>query len=70
MSDNVTTDNTIMLDTGGVEYSLEDAVISIQDLIDALEEAQENGAEYVTMSSGNSRGARYMKPRASYDYLD
>lgn len=48
------------IEAGNVEYSRSDARIPIQDLIDALTDAQENGAEYVVGLSGNYRGAKYM----------
>ena len=44
--------NTVILDGGSVAYSVEDGAVSIDDLIEALEDAKSEGAEYVTMTSG------------------
>lgn len=49
----------IILGGGQVEYSAEEAATPIDDLIAALQEAKEDGAEYVLMSSGNYRGAQW-----------
>ena len=44
--------NTVILDVGFVSYFVEDAAVPIDDLIEALEDAKSEGAEYVTMTSG------------------
>lgn len=62
--------NTIILDTGSVEYSAEAAQTDIDDLIAALEEAKEDGATHVVLASGNHRGAKYMRVRADFDWVD
>lgn len=59
MSDKATDSNTGVLGGGGVEYSLKEAAVSIQEVIDALEDMKENGLEFVVMSSGNYRGAQW-----------
>lgn len=57
---NATKQNTVVVSSGNVEYDMGSTAVPINDLIDALEMAKENGAEYVTGLSGNSRGAKYM----------
>lgn len=54
------------IEAGYVEYSREDARIPIQELIDALTEAQANGYTGVVGMSGNYRGAKYV--RLAWDY--
>lgn len=46
---------------GSVEYDKDAAVVSIDDLIAALEEARESGASHVLGLSGNYRGAQYVR---------
>lgn len=46
---------------GSVEYSKTAAELSIDEFIDALEEAKEDGATHVVGLSGNYRGARYVR---------
>lgn len=60
----------IVLGGGGVEYSLEEAVTPIQELIDALEQAKDDGAEHVVMSSGNYRGAQWATVRGEWSWAD
>ena len=64
--------NTVVLEGGSVEYSIEDAAVLIDDVIEALGQAQARagGAEYVTMESGNYRGAKLMKFYASVDWAE
>ena len=62
--------NTVVLEAGSVEYSIEDAAVLIDDVIEALEQARNDGAEYVTMESGNYRGAKWMKFYASVDWAE
>jgi pyruvate-formate lyase-activating enzyme len=66
----ITKTNTVILGGGGVEYSLEDAAVDIEELIEALEEAKEDGAQFVVMSSGNYRGAKWASLRASTSWAD
>jgi tyrosine-protein phosphatase YwqE len=54
-------ETTVVLSTGGVEYRADDASVSIDDLIMALEEAKEDGATHVVAASGNHRGAKYAR---------
>ena len=61
---------TIILDTGSVEYSAEEAQTDIDDLIATLKEAKEDGATHVVLSSGNHRGAKYMRVYADYEWVD
>lgn len=50
---------TVILSSGGVQYDVEEAQVSIDDLIAVLEGAREEGATHVVMESGNYRGARW-----------
>lgn len=63
-------ENCIVLDGGAVEYSLERAAVSIDDLIKTLEDAKSEGAEYVVQSSGNWRGAKWMNTSLVYDWAE
>ncbi len=56
-----TTNTAVFLSGGDVEYDYKQATVAIDDLIQALEEMKEQGAQYVTMSSGNYRGARWQR---------
>ena len=56
-----TTNTAVFLSGGAVEYDYKQATVEIDDLIEALEEMKEQGAQYVTMSSGNYRGARWQR---------
>lgn len=57
----ITDETTVGIHAGSVEYSLEEAAIPIEELIAALQTAQEDGATYVVGFSGNYRGARYVR---------
>ena len=69
MSD-ITKQNTAVLAGGGVEYSMEEAVLPIDELIAALEEMKEDGMEYVVQSSGNYRGAQWARVSADWSFAD
>lgn len=69
MSD-VTKENTIVVADGEVEYSLTDAAIPIGQMIEALENARVDGAEYVVALSGNHRGAKYMAVNTAAEWLE
>ena len=56
-----TTNTAVFLSGGAVEYDYKQATVEIDDLIQALEEMKEQGAQYVTMSSGNYRGAQWQR---------
>ena len=60
----------IVLGGGGVEYSAAEAATPIDELIQALEEARDDGAEWVVMSSGNYRGAQWASVRADWSWMD
>ena len=55
------TNTTVFLSGGAVEYDYKQATVAIDDLIQALEEMKEQGAEYVAMRSGNYRGAQWQR---------
>lgn len=46
---------------GSVEYSREEAEVSIAELISALEALQDDGATHLVGLSGNYRGAQYVR---------
>lgn len=50
-----------LISAGSVEYSKEDAEVSIDELIAQLERAKEDGATHVLGLSGNYRGAQYVR---------
>ena len=56
-----TTNTAVFLSGGAVEYDYKQATVEIDDLIQALQEMKEQGAQYVTMSSGNYRGAQWQR---------
>ena len=56
-----TANTAVFLSGGAVEYDYKQATVEIDDLIQALEEMKEQGAQYVTMSSGNYRGAAWQR---------
>ena len=49
------------IDAGNFEYRRENAEVSIEDLIDQLQQAQADGVTHVLGLSGNYRGARYVR---------
>ena len=61
---------TVVLAGGGVEYDVEEAQVSIDDLIAVLEGAREDGATHVVMESGNYRGARWASVVADVTWLE
>lgn len=61
-------DDTIVLAAGSVQYDIEEAKCSIDDLIASLEQAKADGAEYVVMATGNYRGAKYQTMVDEWDW--
>lgn len=61
---------TIVLGGGGVQYAAKDAAVRIDDLIAALQEAKEEGAEHVLMASGNYRGAQWASIGTDWSWMD
>lgn len=60
-----------LISAGSVEYSKEDAEVSIDEFIGALEQAKEDGATHVLGLSGNYRGAKYVRlGEAELEYED
>lgn len=58
------------ISAGSVEYSKDAAEIPIDQLIQALEDAKEDGATHVVGLSGSYRGAQYValgEPQVDYD---
>jgi hypothetical protein len=62
-------DTTIGLSAGNVEYSIDEAVVSIDELISALQEAKDEGATHVVGYSGNYRGAQYVSISTQWDFV-
>lgn len=62
-------DDTITLKAGRVEYSVDEAAVPLQDLIDTLLAAQSEGATRVVFLSENYRGAQYVTVPTGYDWL-
>ena len=62
--------DTIILPSGSVEYSLENARVPIDDIITTLKSARNLGAEYVVMESGNWRGAKWQSIVDGYDWYE
>ena len=58
------------IDAGSVEYSREDAEVSIEDLISQLQQAQADGVTHVLGLSGNYRGAQYVRLGSVSDFDD
>ena len=56
-----TANTAVFLSGGAVEYDYKQATVAIDELIEALQEMKEQGAQYVTMSSGNYRGAQWQR---------
>lgn len=69
MSD-ITESNTVILWSGSAEYDLADAAEHIEMLIEALEAARDEGAEYVVLSSGNARGPKWLSISVDTDTID
>jgi pyruvate-formate lyase-activating enzyme len=68
MAENVNKETTAVLAGGGVEYSIDEAAIEIDELIATLEAMKEDGVEHVVMSSGNYRGAQWSSIRGDWSW--
>ena len=56
---------------GEVEYDLENAVVPIDEMIDALVAARDvDGATHVVDTTNNWRGARYQRTSLVFDLVD
>lgn len=62
--------DTIVLPAGDVAYSMAEAAVPIQELIDLLEAAKSEGATHVVQSSGNYRGAKWMHTSRQYEWAE
>ena len=58
---NPTTTPYVTLEFGDVEYDAEPATITIDDLMEILEQAKAEGATHVVGLSGNWRGGKYAR---------
>jgi tyrosine-protein phosphatase YwqE len=61
-------ENTITISAGNVEYSLDKAAVPIDEMIELLESAKEEGATHVVGTSGNYRGAQWTRLGTQYDW--
>lgn len=50
-----------VISAGSAEYNLEEAQIDIDEMIDQLERAKEEGCTHIVGLSGNYRGAQYVR---------
>lgn len=58
------------ISAGSVEYSIDEAIVDIDEFIEKLEEARDEGATHIVGLSGNYRGASYVRlgdPTVDYD---
>ena len=53
---------------GSVEYNKDKAAVDIDELIEALEAAKEDGVNDIVGLSGNYRGAQYVRIEAEIHY--
>lgn len=56
------------IDAGSVEYDKSKAAVDIDELIEALEAAKEDGVTDIVGLSGNYRGAQYVRMSADIHY--
>lgn len=57
----------ISIGTSSIEYDIQEAATPIKDLIAALQEAMEDGATHVVGTSGNYRGAKWVRIDGDYE---
>ena len=62
--------NAVVLAGGSVEYSAKEAAVKIDELIETLQRAKDDGAEFVLMSSGNYRGAQWASIGTDFSWMD
>lgn len=70
MSDTLDRTAVATLSAGSVEYSLEEAAVEIDELIELLESAKSEGATHVVGTSGNYRGAQWTRLGRMYGWAD
>lgn len=58
------------ISAGNVEYSLDEAAVEIDTLIVELENAKENGCTHVVGTSGNYRGAQWVRLGTSWGWAE
>ena len=62
---------TVVMTAGSVAYSLDEAAVEIDKLIELLQAAKEEGATHVVQASGNYRGAQWQcTDIESYGWVD
>lgn len=67
---NINREECVTLSAGSVEYSLDEAAIEITELIELLQSAQSEGATHVVGTSGNYRGAQWVRLGRMYNWAD
>lgn len=60
----------ITISAGNVEYSLDDSAQEIDQVIELLQAAKSEGATHVVGTSGNYRGAQWVRLGTMYDWAD
>ena len=70
MENEINGNNTGVIAGGRVDYAMADCAVEIDELIATLENMKENGLEYVVMSSGNYRGARWQSIGTSWSWTE
>lgn len=67
---NIDPSTTVVLGSGSVEYALDEAAVSIDDMIESLQGAKQDGATHVVASSGNYRGAQWSRLSPHWVWAD
>lgn len=62
--------NIVGISAGNVEYSVDEAAVTIDEMIQMLEQAKEDGATHVVGFSGNYRGAQYVRLGTEVEFLE
>ena len=60
----------VTIEFGSVEYDPEQATMTIDDLMEVLEQAKADGATHVVGLSGNVYGAKYVRIYPEVDFGD
>lgn len=63
-------ETTVGISAGSVEYSAEEAAVTIDEMIEMLQQAKEDGATHVVGFSGNYRGAQYVRLGTEVEWLE
>lgn len=60
----------VFMPASSVEYDVESAALDIDEMIELLKNAQDNGATHVVGLSGNYRGAQFVRLGTSLGWDD